>query len=73
MASLAAEYQIEIKCRRKSSKPWNWEIYRKGGSLPVKRSGMFYSSRMRAERNGMRALERIRGGLGGRDPPLIAA
>jgi len=49
------DYSVAVMRRGKLAKPWRWEIYRAGTSVPVKRSTVLYESMTNAARAGKKA------------------
>jgi hypothetical protein len=51
-----ADFSFVVKRRGTLAKPWRWEIFLAGKSVPVKRSAVFFESMSEATREGKKAL-----------------
>jgi hypothetical protein len=55
----AADYSVVVKRRANPPKPWRWEIYCAGKSVPVERSPEFFESMTVAAKEGKKALAQL--------------
>jgi hypothetical protein len=53
-----ADYSFAVKRRANPPKPWRWEIYRAGKSVPEECSPIDFESMAEASREGKKALAR---------------
>lgn len=54
-----ADYSFAVKRRANPPKPWRWEIYRAGKSVPEECSPVVFESMAAATREGKKALAQL--------------
>ena len=54
-----ADYSVVVRRRASPPKPWRWEIYRAGRSVPVDRSPGFFEGMAEAAKEGKKALAQL--------------